>query len=75
MRLSQPDDLTSLAPRTDSSDDAKWQALLSVLDSRSEYGDATYVSDPAYADVTVQSLVEADTAAVEDGRWKGTGRP
>ncbi|MFD4943598.1 DUF6924 domain-containing protein [Streptomyces sp. NPDC058409] len=68
-----PHDLTSLVRQTDFSDDAKWQVLQSALDSQSEYGDATDVSDPAYADVTVQSLVEADMAAAEDDQWKGGG--
>ncbi|MEU7864904.1 hypothetical protein [Nonomuraea sp. NPDC049141] len=66
MSLPQPADLTSLVLRTDFSDDSKWLALQALLDGLSEYADATYVSDPAYADVTVQALIEADASAAED---------
>lgn len=66
--LPQPADLTSLVLRTDFSDDAKWLALQSLLDSQSEYGDATYLSDPVYAGVTVQALVEAAAAATRDAQ-------
>lgn len=68
--VSQPDDLTSLVLRTDFSEDRKWRALQSVLDIQGEYGDATYASDPAYADVIVQSLAEA---AAEDDPMEGKG--
>ncbi|MFI0449765.1 DUF6924 domain-containing protein [Actinomadura sp. 6N118] len=64
MSLPQPDDLTSLVLRTDFSDDARWEALRSALDGQSEF-DATFVSDPNFADATVQALVE-DAAAAEE---------
>ncbi|MEV4799443.1 hypothetical protein AB0K18_05450 [Nonomuraea sp. NPDC049421] len=51
MTLPQPADLTSLVLRTDFSDEAKWLTLQALLDSQSEHPHATYVCDPAYADV------------------------
>lgn len=59
MPLPQPADLTSLVLRTDFSSDAAWEALKTSLGD-----DATCVSDPAYADVDVAVLVEADAESV-----------
>jgi hypothetical protein len=61
--LPQPDDLTSLILRTDFSDDTAWDVLQAAIDSSDAYRNATYFSDPAYAGVTVQVLVDADAAA------------
>ncbi|MFI7542968.1 DUF6924 domain-containing protein [Actinoplanes sp. NPDC049599] len=66
--LPSPADLTSLVLRTDFSDDAAWDELRAVLRSEGAHRSATYVSDPAYAGVTIQALVEADAAAVEDDK-------
>lgn len=66
--LPQPDDLTSLVLRTDFSDDTAWRALKAAIESQEEYPSATYVSDPRYAGVTVQALVDADAAASDDDK-------
>ena len=63
--LPQPDDLTSLVLRTDFSDESTWDELKAAIESLSDR-DATYVSDPAFAGVTVQALIDADAAAGED---------
>lgn len=65
--LPQPADLTSLVLRTDFSDNAAWDALKAAIDSFDASG-ATYVSDPAYAGVGVQEVVEADAAASDDDK-------
>ncbi|SEK51659.1 DUF6924 domain-containing protein [Streptacidiphilus jiangxiensis] len=65
MNLPHPDDLTSLVLRTDFSDDSAWAALQAAIDDGDESRHATYVSDPAFAGATVQSLVDADGSAVE----------
>jgi hypothetical protein len=61
MPLPQPGDLTSLVLRTDFADDAAWEALKAALGP----DEATFVSDPFYADVPVAVLVAADAAAPE----------
>jgi hypothetical protein len=66
--LPSPDDLTSLVLRTDFSDDAAWDELRAVLRSEGAHRSATYVSDPAYAGVSIQALVDADAAASEDDK-------
>jgi hypothetical protein len=66
--LPQPDDLTSLVLRTDFSDDDAWRALKDSVDTASEYRNATYVDDVAFAGLTVQDLVDADTAADDDDK-------
>jgi len=66
--LPSPDDLTSLVLRTDFSDDAAWDELRAVLRSEGAHRSATYVSDPAYAGVTIQTLVDTDAAASEDDK-------
>ncbi len=66
--LPQPDDLTSLVLRTDFSDDTAWEVLQVAIDSSDGYRNATYVSDPAFAGVTVQALVDADAAASDDDK-------
>ena len=66
--LLQPDDLTSLVLRTDFSDDRAWDVLQAAIDSSGAGRNATYVSDPAYASVTVQGLVDADAAASDDDK-------
>ncbi|MGW4943842.1 DUF6924 domain-containing protein [Actinoplanes sp. NPDC004185] len=66
--LPAPNDLTSLVLRADFSDDAAWDELRAVMRSEGAHRSATYVSDPAYAGVTIQNLVEADAAASEDDK-------
>jgi hypothetical protein len=68
MNLPRPADLTSLVLRTDFTDDAAWDALRVQLDSLDEFPQATWVSDPAFAGVSLEALVEADQAAGEDDR-------
>jgi hypothetical protein len=64
--LPQPDDLTSLVLRVDFSDDTAWEMLQAAIDSSDAHRDATYVSDPAFAGVTVQALVDMDAAASDN---------
>jgi hypothetical protein len=66
--LPQPEDLTSLVLRTDFGDDAAWDELRAVMRSEGAHRSATFVSDPAYAGVTIQALVDADAAAGEDDK-------
>ena len=66
--LPSPNDLTSLVLRTDFSDDAAWDELRAVMRSEGAHLSATFASDPAYADATVQALVEADAAAGDDDK-------
>ena len=66
--LPQPDDLTSLVLRANFSDDVAWDVLQAAIDSSSGYHNATYVSDPTYAGMTVQELVDADAATSDDDR-------
>jgi hypothetical protein len=57
-----------LVLRTDFSDDTAWDLLQAAIDSSHAYRNATYVSDPAYAGVTIQALVDADAAASDDDK-------
>jgi hypothetical protein len=66
--LPTPDDLTSLVLRTDFSNDAAWDELRAVMRSEGAHRSATYVSDPQWAGVTIQALVEVDTAASDDDK-------
>lgn len=66
--LPQPDDLTSLVLRSDFSDDAAWDAIKTALTGADEYRHATYVSDPAYAGVSIPALVDADAAAGDEDK-------
>ena len=68
MSLPQPRPDTSLVLRTDFSDDSAWEALKAAISAEDEHGEATFVSDPLYDGVTVQSLIEADTAAADDAK-------
>ena len=63
--LPEPADLASLVMRTDFTDDMAWEALKAALEA-SHSGGATYVCDPAYAGVSVQTLVAADAAAADE---------
>jgi hypothetical protein len=58
MALPHPADLTSLVLRTDFSDEQAWEALQATISLSDEYPCATYVSDPAYAGVSIQALIE-----------------
>jgi hypothetical protein len=64
LSLPQPDDLSSLVLRTDFADDAAWVGLQSAVGAEG----ATYVSDPRYSAVTIQALVDADSAATDDDK-------
>ncbi|GAA2540593.1 hypothetical protein GCM10010423_43390 [Streptomyces levis] len=68
MSLPQPDDLTSLVLRTDFGDDTAWDAVRAALDAAGEYPHATYVSEPRFADVEVQALLDEEAAADEDAQ-------
>lgn len=61
MPLPQPADLTSLVLRADFSDDAAWAAVQTLINESDEYPCATYVSDLAYADASIQALVGMDS--------------
>jgi hypothetical protein len=62
MGLPQPAGLTSLVLRTDFSDDQAWETLQAAINMSCEYPCATYVSDQAYAGVSIQALVEMHSA-------------
>lgn len=66
MALPQPDDLTSLVLRIDFSSDSAWEAVRAAIDGLDEYRNATYVSDPPFAGVSVEALVTADADAEDD---------
>jgi len=66
--LPRPHDLTSLVLRTDFTDDTAWDRLKAAIDSADDVSGATYVSDPAYAGVSIQTLVDIDAAANERDR-------
>jgi hypothetical protein len=68
MSLPEPDDLTSLVLRADFSDDQAWTAMQTMVNASCEHPCATYVSDPAYANVDIQALVDADGSADDDGK-------
>lgn len=61
MSLPLPADLTSLVLRSDFSDERAWETLQATMDASGDYPCATYVSDLAYAGVSVQALIEADS--------------
>lgn len=61
MSLPQPTDLTSLVLRTDFSDEEAWETLQAVVNASDEYPCATCVSDPAYAGVGIQALIDDDS--------------
>ncbi len=66
LRLPQPEDLTSLVLRVDFTDDVAWETIKAAIAGAHEYLTATFVSDPAFAGVSVEALVAADAAAGED---------
>ena len=66
--LPEPDDLTSLVIRTDFSDDAAWEALQADIDGRNEFRQATYISDPTFAGISIDTLVDLDARADEDDK-------
>jgi hypothetical protein len=68
MGLPQPDDLSSLVLRTDFSSEAAWQVPQPAVDGAVGYGQATFAIDRAYAEVTVQALVEMDATADDAGK-------
>ena len=63
MSLPQPDDLTSLVLRTDFGSEGAWEMLQAAVDCCHQYRQATYVSDQAYAGMTIEALVEIDAGA------------
>ncbi len=68
MALPAPDDLTSLVLRTDFSADAAWDAVRDALDATYAHPNATYVSDPRFAGVSVQMLIDEEAAAEDDDK-------
>ncbi|MGW4565552.1 DUF6924 domain-containing protein [Streptomyces sp. NPDC004561] len=56
----------SLVLRTDFSDDSVWEAVCAELEAAEEFSTAILLSDPRFAGVTVQALVDEDAAADED---------
>lgn len=66
--LPQPGDLMSLVLRTDVTDEATWDALRAAIDNSDQYPSATYVSEPEYAGVTLQSLIDTEAAAADQGK-------
>jgi hypothetical protein len=66
IELPQPADLTSLVLRVDFTDDVAWEAVKAAIIDAHEYPTATFVSDPAFAGVSVEALVAADAAASEN---------
>ncbi|MFF4364646.1 DUF6924 domain-containing protein [Streptomyces sp. NPDC001594] len=66
MSLPQPDDLTSLVLRTEFDDDGAWGAVRAALDAADEYCHATYVSEPRFAGVEVQALMDEEVAADDE---------
>jgi hypothetical protein len=66
--LPAPADLSSLVVRTDFTDDAAWEAVRAAVEEAAGDGHATWVDDRSFAGASVQSLVDADTAADEDER-------
>jgi Domain of unknown function (DUF6924) len=61
MSLPQPAGLTSLVLRTDFSDEGAWEALQAAINASYKYSCATYVSNPAYAGVSIQALIDWDS--------------
>jgi hypothetical protein len=68
--LPQPADLTSLVLRTDFRDDQAWYTLQTAINDSWEYPCVTYVSDPQYAGVSVQALINTD-APNDDAAYVG----
>ncbi|MFJ7019236.1 MULTISPECIES: DUF6924 domain-containing protein [Streptomyces] len=68
MPLPAPKDLTSTVLRTDFSDDAAWAELQAAIDAADGSPHATYVSDPRFTDVSIQTLIDEEAAAEEDDK-------
>ncbi|MFB6393695.1 DUF6924 domain-containing protein [Polymorphospora lycopeni] len=68
IRLPQPADLTSLVLRTDFADDTAWHALQEQIGLLDRHPHATFVSDAAYAGISVQAIVDLDAAARDDDK-------
>ncbi|MEU7655718.1 hypothetical protein AB0C42_29275 [Micromonospora taraxaci] len=66
--LPQPEDLTSLVLRTDFTDDAAWASVMVAVRSWEGGDSATFASDPTYAGVSPQELVDAGNAASHDDK-------
>ncbi len=73
MPLPQPADLTSLVLRTDFSDEEAWEILQAEVNASAEYPCATYVSDPAYAGVSIQA--GSMSVYVQNAKHAGVSRP
>ncbi|WP_437036205.1 DUF6924 domain-containing protein [Streptomyces sp. enrichment culture] len=50
------------AHEVDFGDDRAWDAVRAALDAAGEYPHATYVSEPRFADVEVQALLDEEAA-------------
>lgn len=62
MRLPKAWDMTSLVIRTDFGSDASWEAVQAAINEPAEHPLPTYVDDPAYENLTVQRLIEAEAS-------------
>ncbi|MGW2646450.1 DUF6924 domain-containing protein [Streptomyces sp. NPDC001393] len=58
----------SLVLRTDFSDDPAWDAVCAEIEEAEEFSTAVFVSDPRFAGVSVEALVEEDAAADDDAK-------
>ncbi|MGW3788308.1 DUF6924 domain-containing protein [Micromonospora chokoriensis] len=66
--LPQPEDLTSLVLRTDFTNDTAWASVKAALHTWKGGDSTTFASDPTYAGVSLQELVDADNAASSDDK-------
>lgn len=62
MRLPKAWDMTSLVIRTDFGSDASWERVQAAIHEPAEHPNPTYVDDPAYENLTVQTLIEAESS-------------
>lgn len=66
--LPQPEDLTSLVLRTDFTNDTAWASVQAALRTGKGADSTTFASDPTYAGVSLQELIDADNAASDDDK-------
>lgn len=62
MRLPKTWDMTSLVIRTDFGSDASWEEVQAAINEPAEHPIPTYVDDPAYEHLAVQTLIEAEAS-------------
>ncbi|MEV4765327.1 hypothetical protein AB0J89_22185 [Micromonospora chokoriensis] len=66
--LPQPEDLTSLVLRTDFTNDAVWASVKAALRTWKGADSTTFASDPTYAGVSPQELLDTHNAASHDDK-------